>query len=266
MHKICLTKCCLASLSKCFWPRLLSLVIQYFKITKGSNSWVVTSELHQLMVRKLTKKKKNLQVFSFWCWFKNPKWLQGIIMHSDWIIFFLKICFSETCTDWIVILQEWSLDGPVLILSFCCWFTTLGNVTFGKRKKTKFSQKLEILLRPKCTWKNYGHQCRTNLAFLILWRKIFSNYSDLIPLIEPFIENMAEMFLKCFSTKYLGFFCVDLNFNCRKSFSMGPNWALLLYCKLKFEQMKVLEFNVVEPWSSRFIIDVIHGDKFSESV
>ena len=39
--------------------------------------------------------------------------------------------------------------------------------------------------------------------------EIFSNYSDLIPPIEPFIANMAEMFLECFSTKYLViFFCV----------------------------------------------------------
>jgi hypothetical protein len=39
--------------------------------------------------------------------------------------------------------------------------------------------------------------------------EIFSNYSDLIPPIEPFIANMAEMFLECFSTKYLGIlFCV----------------------------------------------------------
>lgn len=140
----------------------------------------------------------------------NAFWLDNI--------FSKNLLLRDRCTDWIVILQEWSLDGPVLILSFCCWFTTLGNVTFGKRKKTKFSQKLEILLRPKCTWENYGHQCRTNLAFLILWRKIFSNYSDLIPPIEPFIENMAEMFLKCFSTKYLGFFLCWSEFQLQKKF------------------------------------------------
>ena len=30
--------------------------------------------------------------------------------------------------------------------------------------------------------------------------------------------------------------------------------------------MKVPEFNIIEPWSPMFIIDVIHGDKFLESV
>lgn len=40
-----------------FLAQTAVLSYSIFKIMKGSNSWVVTSELHQLLVRKLTKYK-----------------------------------------------------------------------------------------------------------------------------------------------------------------------------------------------------------------
>ena len=43
-----------------FLAQTAVLTYSIFKITKGSNSWVVTSELHQLLGRKLTKKVEKI--------------------------------------------------------------------------------------------------------------------------------------------------------------------------------------------------------------
>ena len=115
-------------------------------------------------------------------------WLPGPIICSDWLKF-QRFSSLKLMNDWTQTVIEWSLECP--LPSFCVLCrseiqdgrhrrTKINIGPYGKMFKVPSFQKLQIWLKPNCTWM-FIRWSSTNFRFFVpIWNSKWRLWQDLV--------------------------------------------------------------------------------------